>query len=1171
METASRTTAPQVPTRGQAAARPPADGNGQWLSGAKARCLITDAGSGAFSYDGLAVTRYGEDRTSDAEGSYLFLRDLDSDRVWSAGYQPTAAEPDEYEVELSAGATRLKRSDFGIRVETEICLCAETDIELRRYTLVNASPSPRRIEITSYLEWVLQHAAADGAHPAFSKLFVETEIRREQSLILARRRTRDPRDRTLAGAHWVVCQDTRDDQSPLEYETSRTRFVGRGRSLRAPAALDGHGSLSATYGPVLDPIASIRGTFYLEPNESASITLATTARHDQEALDAVVKSFTAEGVDRAFRAVAANARVNGASWQHDGKSTQALRWDPPHHRRSSSAAAEDFAPLRETSGDERRDETLQFDNGLGGFTPQGDEYVIHLRPDADGRLILPPTPWTHVVANPNAGFIATETGAGCTWTVNSRENRLTRWANDPVSDPHAEALYLRDRDRRTYWSPLPGPATTSVVHTVRYGFGYAQYEQTSAQLKQQVRQFVPREDSLKIIQLELQNQASTSRDLDLHFFAQLTLGNGTAQQSRATRTWFDETSGALFAASPEREHSHRVSFAVIVGADATGVESFTGDRAEFLGRYGEASAPAAVRALQSLSGTCGASLDPCAALQANLSLAAHAEGTWWILLGEADDDADARRLIQKYSTLGAIDAAFLEVTTFWRDTLSAVEIDTPSAAMNVMVNGWLPYQDLCCRIWGRSAYYQSGGAFGFRDQLQDAAALVYHQPAMTRRQILTHAAAQFVEGDVLHWWHPPAGRGVRTRFADDLLWLPMIAAEYVATTGDAPLWDEQTQFLEAPALPPGAAEKFLAPETSQQAASVYEHACRAIDRSLATGAHGLPLMGCGDWNDGMNRIGAEGRGESVWMAFFLDYVIQRMLPTCDARNDATRAETYREHLRRLRTAVAEHGWDGEWFRRAYFDDGAPLGTAANEECQIDALVQAWAVLSGSVEPDQARQGIDAVERRLVRDDLKLIQLLDPPFDKMSHNPGYIKGYLPGVRENGGQYTHGVLWFVRALAELGRGNRAVELLDMLNPVNHARNADEIAVYQVEPYVVAADVYSQPPHAGRGGWTWYTGSAGWMLRVAVESILGLRIEDGGTLVLNPCISAAWPRCALKYRLPDGGGVYNVTIENPLHRQRGVSSALADGRPAPVENGIARVPIVRDGGVHEVLLRL
>jgi cyclic beta-1,2-glucan synthetase len=471
-------------------------------------------------------------------------------------------------------------------------------------------------------------------------------------------------------------------------------------------------------------------------------------------------------------------------------------------------------------------------------------------------------------------------------------------------------------------------------------------------------------------------------------------------------------------------------------------------------------------------------------------------------------------------------------------------------------------------MWGRSAYYQPGGAFGFRDQLQDAAALVLQRPDLTRAQILRHASQQFIEGDMLHWWHPDNGYGLRTRFSDDLLWLPYVAACYVKSTGDECVLDEQAPFLVGPALATDQAEAYLRPEPSGTSGSVYEHCCRALDRGLTVGPHGLPLMGCGDWNDGMNRVGQHGRGESVWLGFFICHVLDHMLPICRARGDHDRVERYLAYRDRLKDALNTAGWDGDWYRRAYYDNGQPLGSAASDECQIDALAQAWAVISGVAPPDRAASAMQAVEERLVCQEADMIRLLTPPLNNTPHDPGYIKGYLPGIRENGGQYTHGVLWVVRAMAELGRGSRAVELLKMLSPISHTGSPEQVAIYQTEPYVLAADVYGEPPHVGRGGWTWYTGSAGWMFRIAVESIFGVSVEQGKTLVLNPSISAAWPRCRLTYRLPGSSTCYEITIENPAQRERGISRATVDGEPVGVEQGIARIPLRSDGGLHRVV---
>ncbi|HEU0053809.1 MAG TPA: protein ndvB, partial [Longimicrobium sp.] len=589
------------------------------------------------------------------------------------------------------------------------------------------------------------------------------------------------------------------------------------------------------------------------------------------------------------------------------------------------------------------------------------------------------------------------------------------------------------------------------------------------------------------------------------------------------------------------EFSERVAFASVV-APVDGEVSWTADRAAFLGAHGSAERPRALRMGARLDGAAGAGLDPCAAFPVPLTLAPGESADVAFLLGEAADGAAARVVLGRYRSLDAIDRAHDEVRAFWSDLVSGVQVRTPSPEIDLVVNGWLAYQNLACRVWGRTAFYQSGGAYGFRDQLQDSSALVYLRPELTRRQIVLHASHQFVEGDVLHWWHPPLSKGIRTRFADDLLWLPYITAFYLGATGDASVLDERAGFVTARQLEPGEDEVFLVPESSGQEASVYEHCCMTIDRSLTRGAHGLPLMGTGDWNDGMNRVGREGRGESVWLGFFLHSILDDFIPLCEARGDSARVERYRAYRAELAAALNDGGWDGGWYRRAYYDNGAPLGSAANDECRIDAIAQAWAVLSGVAPEDRAEQALDALEEHLVSEREGIIRLLTPAFDRTPHDPGYIKGYLPGVRENGGQYTHGALWAVRALAKAGRRERAARLLAMLSPVSHGRTAEETAVYQAEPYVVAADVYGVAPHVGRGGWTWYTGSAGWMFRVALESVLGVTLEGGRFLRIAPCVPAEWPGYTVTWRHP-GGGTYEIAIT-----QRGGDEgirATLDGR--------------------------
>ncbi len=783
---------------------------------------------------------------------------------------------------------------------------------------------------------------------------------------------------------------------------------------------------------------------------------------------------------------------------------------------------------------------------------------------------LPPQPWINVVANPQFGFLTSETGAGYTWSQNSRENRLTPWYNDPMLDPHGEALYLRDENSGAVWSLQPGPIPQPVTYEIRHGFGRSRYRHVSQQLGQEVCLFVPREDPVKLTLIRLRNLSDRPRRLSLFAYARLVLGVLPTDFASELSVKQDPATGALITENRNREFAGRIAFAAAVPLANTPIY-VTGDRASFIGRHGSPARPAALYRDKTLDGRLGAGLDPCFALQAPIRLEPGATVELAFLLGEADDEDHARRLIDRYHAEGAAAKALAEVQTFWRDWLDGVQIQTPAPALDLMVNGWLAYQTLSCRLWGRSAFYQSGGAFGFRDQLQDAAALIYHDPELTRQQLLLHAAHQFVEGDVLHWWHPPTGCGIRTRFSDDLLWLPWLAAFYARATGDWSLFGEPVRFLQARPLERGEDEAFLTPEESGEVASLYEHCCRALDRSLAQGAHGLPLMGTGDWNDGMNRVGREGQGESVWLGFFLYAILGDFIPVCGQHGDFNRARRYAAFRSHLAAALNEHGWDGEWYRRAWYDDGAPLGSAASDECRIDALAQAWAVMSRAAPWARAESAMDAVERHLISERDGLIRLLTPPFEHTPRDPGYIKGYVAGVRENGGQYTHAALWIVRALAELGRRDRATQLLEMLNPINHILNPESVAIYRVEPFVVAADVYGVAPHVGRGGWTWYTGSAGWMLRVTLESILGLELSEGHALRLRPCLPDDWPGFRLRYRLPDGAAVYDIEVRNPDRNAKRVVAVEIDGRASGIEYGSACIPLLQDGNTHQVVVTL
>lgn len=797
---------------------------------------------------------------------------------------------------------------------------------------------------------------------------------------------------------------------------------------------------------------------------------------------------------------------------------------------------------------------LQFFNGLGGFAREGREYVTILN---EGQWT--PAPWTNVIANEHKfGFQVTESGAGYTWSLNSRENRLTPWSNDAVSDPPGEILYLRDEETGSVWTPTPLPMRETEPYVIRHGQGYTIFEHTSHGLAQELMLFVPMESTVKISVLRLRNTTERRRRLSVTAYHELVLGVRRDQSAPFIVTERDEGSGAIFARNTyNNEFADRLVFAAMNPAAV----SATCDRKAFLGRNGSAAHPAAFSRTK-LDDRCGAGLDPCAALQSFVELAPGESREVILLLGETGSAETARELIARYLQSSAVNEAIERVVSHWEKTLSSVEVRTPDEAMNLMLNRWLLYQTLACRLWARSAFYQSGGAFGFRDQLQDVMALVYAEPALAREQILRAAAHQFKEGDVQHWWHPPTDRGVRTRISDDLLWLPYVTNFYIRVTADTAILDEIIPFLEAPLLAEGQDDSYLHPQISSEQATIYEHCLRAIDRSLETGEHGLPLMGAGDWNDGMNRVGNGGKGESVWLGWFLHATLEAFVPFCDLRRERERAAQYRAHMAKLKTAL-ETAWDGDWYVRAYFDDGTPLGSAQNDECRIDSIAQSWGVISGAADKQRAAHAMAAVEQYLIRRGDGLVLLFSPPFDHGEVDPGYIKGYVPGVRENGGQYTHAAVWTLIAYARLGDGDRAGELFALLNPINHSSTRAGLHKYRVEPYVAAADIYAVPPHTGRGGWTWYTGSAAWMYRAGLESILGFQLR-GVRLRIDPCIPRSWREFEISFS-PQGHNAtrYFIKVENPHGVCRGVGSLEIDGEIQPS----FEIVLASDGKQHNV----
>lgn len=1034
------------------------------------RLMLTPSGAGESKRGELQLYRWRGDMIEDDLGFFIYLRDLDDGAFWSVGSQPVPDEAGaEYGHVFDAEAAHFVKCARSI--EARMTVVAETSVELRRIHLRNLGSTPRRIEMTSYLEPVIHHPAADAGHPAFAKLFVQTEALAEKGALLARRRPRGADERFPVLVHGLV-------GAPVtQFETDRMRFVGRTRSLAAPRAMLGE-ALSGNAGNVLDPCLSLRTVLELAPGAEADVLFVLGLAEDRDTALALL-----EGVTPPFML---NIEAH------------AVAIPTPCARPNTAAVCTD--PPRQSA------ELLQFENGYGGFNADGSEYVIRLPKQADGSLRYPPLPWSNVLANAhNAGCIVTESGAMHTFAQNSREHRLTPWHNDPVIDPHGEAFYIRDEDAGLYWSPTPGPVAGASDYEVRHGLGYTRFCHCGAHLDQRTTVFVPLNHSCRIVRIELRNLSDRTRRLSVFNINRLVLGVDPKDTAAHIDTAWDVDARALMAMNPNAGAFAQGTTYVALLSPAQALHH-SSDRASVIGQGRSPARPLAVETAATLDGRTGKGLD-CAALQAVISLEPGDERTLSFVLGETNDAAGLASLLKQLRQPGAVDEALAQVQSFWKDFTGKARVHTGKPDVDILVNHWLPYQTLVCRIWARTAYYQSGGAFGFRDQLQDALNLIRHDARITRDQILLNAANQFVEGDVLHWWHPfPDGtsRGIRTRFSDDLLWMPYATAKYIQHTHDAAILDEQARYLTGPLLDDGEDEptaspakpvsgkdarkvggqdeRFMVPHESGTQGDLYEHCCRALDRSLKVGKHGLPLMGTGDWNDGMNRVGREGIGESVWVGMFLCAILGDFIPLCEARRDLARAEKYRAHRAKLFEALNTEGWDGDWYRRAWYDNGAVLGSKDSDECQIDTLAQAWAVLTGAATDERVEQVLSAMDARLIDKEVGIIRLLTPAFDQTPHDPGYIKGYVAGVRENGGQYTHAALWAVMAYAHAGRKDKALELLEMISPIRHTATQQGAERYMTEPYVIAADVYGVEPHNGRGGWTWYTGSAGWMMTAA-----------------------------------------------------------------------------------------
>jgi cyclic beta-1,2-glucan synthetase len=1250
----------------------------QLLSNGRYHVMITNAGGGYSRWKDIAVTRWREDTTCDNWGTFCFIRDVTTGIYWSTAFQPVHKASKEYEAIFSEGRAEFRRRDEGLDTHTEIAVSPEDDAELRRITITNRSGKARTIDITTYAEVVLAPSAADDLHPAFSNLFVHTEIIRNQKAIIATRRPRSADEFPPWMFHIMAIHGVQTPE--MSYETDRMRFIGRGKTVAEPAAMSSMSPLSGSEGPVLDPIMAIRCRITLEPETSATINLFTGVADTRDLCMSLVGKYQDRHIaDRVFELawthgqvllrqinategdvqlygrlaasiIYANATLRATSslllknergqsglwgysisgdlpiillriedqahmelvrqliqahayWRLKGLAVDLMIWNEDHagYRQALNdqivgliAAGADAAlrdrpggifvrpidqiseedrrlfqavsrviisdkrgtlsdqldrmgpiepavpalphsrthrPLPPATAPTRREDLICF-NGIGGFTSDGREYVI-----STSQEQVTPAPWVNILANSQFGTVVSESGPIYTWSENAHEFRLTPWYNDPVSDTGGEAFYIRDEERGHFWSPMPLPTRGVNPYVTRHGFGYTVFEHVERGVFSEVWVYVAVDAPVKFTVLKVRNQSGRHRRLSVTGYAEWVLGDVRPKSAMHVATEIDPQSGAILARNPyNAEFGGRVAFFNVDHATRTA----TGDRTEFLGRNGTLSHPAAMERSR-LSGRIGAGFDPCGAMQLAFDLDDGEEHEIVFTLGAGQNGDDAVGLARRIRDSVAAHDALAGVWRYWNHALSAVQVETPDKSVNLLANGWLLYQILACRLWGRSGYYQSGGAFGFRDQLQDTMALIHAEPRLLREHLLTSAGRQFQEGDVQHWWHPPIGRGVRTHCSDDFLWLPLATARYVRSTGDTGVLDELVPFINGRPVNPDEDSYYDLPARSGQSASLYDHCVRAIKKGLQKGQHGLPLIGSGDWNDGMNMVGREGKGESVWLAFFTCEVLGKFAEVARLRGDTDFSAQCAAESESLRRSIEENGWDGKWYRRAYFDDGTPLGSADNTECRIDSIAQSWSVLSGAGDGVRSKMAMEAVDTYLVHRTDALIQLLDPPFDKSDLNPGYIKGYVPGVRENGGQYTHGAIWAAMAFAALGDNGHAWELLSMINPVNHGNSPEGIEIYKVEPYVMAADVYAVPPHTGRGGWTWYTGSAAWMYRLIVESLLGLNLETD-KLSFVPCLPATWDGFTMRYRFRET--TFHISVTQGREGGPGATTVTVDG---------------------------
>lgn len=1258
--------------------------------------MMTTGGVGFSKCNDIMINRWRPDSLCNSYGTIFYIRNLSDKSIWSAGYFPLIKEPEKYQAIFSMDKIEYVRKDELIKTHTEITISPIDNIEVRRITLGNESNEDVEIEVTSFIELSNDTYDSDLAHPAFSKLFNETEYVIGSNMIVGKRRPREENEKKRFVVHFVVCDGKM--LKGIEFETDKKRFVGRGNTLANPAAMNSNLALSNKDGQSSDPVLSLRVAVSVGAGISSSVAFFTgycetwdeilalhqkytvsyklgdifeLSRVDSE-LEMFYLNMTSHQINiiqdiigaifypsNFFRTsgdiIKRNSKNQTGLWRFGisgdypilllrinnvediraakdvvmayefckknlikvdlvmlneqeygytdevnsllmGITSNLRMYDENPQKRSlfilqshmMSIAEQDLLFIasrlvinaktgfsywftkeiladkllaekrlppyfakrnysrllteenqvenfsNNTNAITIRRAHSEFYNNIGGFTNHGEEYEIRL--NAGQKT---PMPWINVIANEHFGFHISESGSGYSWSGNSRENKLTTWSNDPVMDPPSEVIYIRDDESGDYTTVTSSPINDGGAYAVSHGHGYSVFEHESIDIKQKMTVFAAQDDPVKIWSTTIKNTADRKREISMTLYVEWVLGVSRESTSPYLVTEMDRPANLM-----KVRNVYSANFGNIYAfvSSSEKIVSYSGNRAEFIGNRGTLQNPEGLREKE-FTGTEGAGYDPCSAIMVKVTLDPNERKEIIFIMGQTNNEASSpsmNSLVDKYCSLSYAKIELGNVKQSWKSILGQIKVETPDRALNLMINEWLLYQVISCRLRAKAAFYQCGGAVGFRDQLQDVMALLNVEPERARRQIVLCCSRQFIEGDVQHWWHQHTGQGVRTRISDDLLWLPYTTAMYVKNTGDYAILDEQADYLHAELLNPDESEKYFIPDTAQMPESVYLHCIKAIEKSLVFGIHGLPLMGSGDWNDGMNRVGAKGKGESVWLGWFLYTVLNEFAPICIIRGDEDRAEKYKKVAELITQNIEKHAWDGQWYLRAFFDDGTPIGSEKNEECKIDSISQSWSILSGAADKTRSLTAIQSADRHLVKEEDGVICLLTPPFDSSPFDPGYIKGYYPGVRENGGQYTHAAIWLAMAHMRLRDGDGAYKLLSMMNPVNTTSSYKGATKYEQEPYVITADIYSQEPYGGKGGWSWYTGSAGWMYQALICDLLGIR-KVGQRLYIDPTIPGEWNEYKVIYRY--GNTEYTIIIENPNSLQHGCNSITLD----------------------------